>query len=340
MNLDFIKCLNRCRIHRKKDDFKHFLLDGYHNPNFVEIKENGSEYAGKIIYRITEFGLSNGFFSEVLFLLKKLLYCDARGFIPYVMWGKDCLYYENEGVDGEYNCFLHYFSQTSEVESTDNAAFVIEANDSHLDWVYSTYEAKAYNYPPEYIKELGKMARKYLRYNEHVKEYLESEFDSLIGGKKTLAVHFRGTDYRRQYNNHPVFVTIEEEISTVRGLMESGNYEQIFVATDETEAIQKFVDEFRDKVVYYEDVLRAKEGDESVAFSQNERELHHYKLGLEVMRDQYTLTRCDGLVCGISNLTIASRVMREAWIEKDYDDLVVIEHGFNHNDNRFVNAKH
>jgi hypothetical protein len=126
----------------------------------------------------------------------------------------------------------------------------------------------------------------------------------------------------------------------VRELLTAKDYEVIFLATDEKEALETFRREFGDIVKAFDDVWRAEEGDESVAYSSSDRENHHYLLGLEVLRDEYMLTRCDGLVCGISNLTLSARMMRKAWYEKEYDDLVILDYNLCHNDRQFCNAKH
>ena len=192
----------------------------------------------------------------------------------------------------------------------------------------------------EYMDGLSAMIKKYIRYNSKTREYLENGYEDLIGDKKALAVHFRGTDYRRQYNNHPTFVSLEQEIAKVKELLENKNYEVIFLATDEQEAVNEFRQAFGDKVKCFEDTWRAAGGDESVAYSHAEREQHKYRLGLEVLRDQYMLTRCRGLVCGTSNLTLVARMMRKAWYEQAYEDLVIIDNGLCQNDKNFCDAKH
>ena len=192
----------------------------------------------------------------------------------------------------------------------------------------------------EYINEMSRMLKKYIHYNDKTIKYLENGYKELIGNKKALAVHFRGTDYRRQYNNHPVFVTIEQEIERVHEVLERNNYDVIFLATDEHSAIKIFQNEFGDKVKYFEDIWRASGEDESVAFSHSARAQHHYLLGLEVLRDQYMLTKCNGLVGGMSNLTLTAQMMRRAWYDNDYEDLVILSQGLYHNDYHFCNAKH
>ena len=58
-----------------------------------------------------------------------------------------------------------------------------------------------------------------------------------------------------------------------------------------------------------------------------------------VLRDQYTLTHCAGLVCGYSNVTFITRIMRKSWFENDFEDFELINNGINHNNNYFSKRK-
>lgn len=331
---------NRCRLYSGKEDFRRMVIEGYHNPNFLEIENHGTEYSGNIIYQIGEFGNSVGFFAELLYTLIRLYFAEERGFIPFVSWGKDFLYYEDEKNIKEKNAFLYYFEPVSKVKSTEKAAYVIDANWYHIVEVQEHLNTHGYTVSEEYINEMSSMLKKYIHYNDKTMKYLENGYKELIGNKKALAVHFRGTDYRRQYNNHPVFATVEQEIERVHEVLERNNYDVIFLATDEQSAIKIFQNEFGDKVKFFKDTWRANGEDESVAFSHSARAQHHYLLGLEVLRDQYMLTKCNGLVCGISNLTLTAQMMRRAWYDNDYEDLVILSQGLYHNDHHFCDAKH
>lgn len=340
--MDYIKCLNRCRIHKNDADFINLVLNGYHNPNLLEIENRGNDYPGETVYEINEFGGYVGFFGELKIALLKLYFADRRGFTPYIYWGTDNLYHEEKEVLGTTNAFLYYFEPVSNVSDSSNAGYLIKAKDEHIDNVEKELNSKAYNISEEYYDALVRMLKKYIVYNTTTREYLQKSFSELIGDKKTLAVHFRGTDYRRQYNNHPIFVTAEEELEIAKDIFAKGEYEQIFLATDEIDAVELFKEYFGDRLVYYPDVYRASadgEGD-SVAFSDVKRENHHYKLGLEVLRDQYTLSACDGLICGISNITLIARAMRDAYYDNPFEDLKVIDHGLNSNSNSFSKASH
>lgn len=338
--VEILKVFNRCRIHCKEEEFRKLVLEGYHSAECFELNSYGNEYRGQVVYCIEAFGHSVGFFAEFLYVLIRLYFAADRGFIPYINWGEDFLYYEAGGIDNEHNAFLHYFEPVSDVINCGSAAHVLKAAEYHIADVASRLNTSGYAVTEEYMDALSNMAKRYIRYNAATKLFLEDGYHTLIGNKKALAVHFRGTDYRRQYNNHPVFITIEQEIEIVRDIFNAKDYEVIFLATDEQEAVDIFRREFGEKLKVFEDTWRADGGDESVAFSHSDRKNHHYLLGLEVLRDQYILTRCEGLVCGISNLTLSARIMRKAWYDNDYEDMVILDSGLNHNANRFSDAEH
>lgn len=326
---------NRCRIHCNKPDFRRMVLEGYRSPDFLELHHFGDEYEGQIIYYADASGDGIGFFAELGMTLIKLYFADARGMTPFVYWGDNYLYYEPSGIEGEKNAFLYYFKPVSDIKSIDHAAFVVYPDENHFKQVKGLYGAVSYEVSDDYVDAMARMLKKYINYNDKTYRYLQEEYSKLLGDKKTVGVHFRGTDFKKLYNNHPVPVRIEQEIEKVRELLEQKGYEQIFLATDEEEAVRQFRQEFGDKVRIYEDTFRNEESDESIAFSQSDRENHHYKLGLEVLRDQYTLTRCDGLVCGYSNISFIARIMRRAWYGGEWADYVLISNGLNHNNNRF-----
>ena len=97
---------HQCRARRGEKEFRRFVIEGYHNPNFLELRHYGNAHKGEIIYHIDAYGCSVGFFAEFLFTLIRLHFAAERGLIPYVDWGKEFLYHEAGGVDGVYNGFL------------------------------------------------------------------------------------------------------------------------------------------------------------------------------------------------------------------------------------------
>lgn len=338
--IDKLKFWNRCRIHRKEPEFLEHVLDAYRNPDYLHLYTYGDDYKGETIYLVDEQGNGVGFFAELGVTLIKLYFADERGFTPYVHWGKNYLYYEQGGINGEENAFLYYFMQASHVEKIDKARHLVKSEMRHYEQVKALFGAVSYEVSEEYVDAMAQMMKKYIRYNEKTEKYLKQHREELLGDKKTLGVHYRGTDFRKQYNNHPVAVQVEQTIEAVKKLFDKKGYEQIFLATDENEAVRRFKEVFGDRVKFYQDTYRDEGGDDSIAFSKSDRAHHKYLLGLEVLRDEYTLVCCDGLVCGYSNVTFIARIMRRGWLEKDYQDYVLIDNGIYHNNNNFWESGH
>lgn len=330
---------NRCRLYSGKADFRNMVLNGYHSPDFLELHHYGDEYQGRIVYNAVETGNGIGFFAELGMTLIKLHYADDRGLVPYIHWGEGYVYYEQEGIRGEKNAFLHYFKPASEVLSIAHAAHVLDQETWHCSQVKALYGAVSYEVSQEYIDAMARMLRKYIRYNDETEKYLKDEYERLLGDKKTIAVHYRGTDFNKGYNNHPVPVKVEQEIEKVRELLRTKGYEQVFLATDENAVVERFRQEFGGMVKVYEDTYRDDGSGESIAFSRSDRKNHHYRLGLEVLRDQYTLTRCEGIICGYSNITFIARVMRRAWFDREWEDYCLIDNGLYHNNNSFSESE-
>lgn len=61
-----------------------------------------------------------------------------------------------------------------------------------------------------------------------------------------------------------------------------------------------------------------------------ERVEHKYLLGLEVVRDMYALSYCNGLIAGLSQVSICSRIVKKSRKE-EYEYLKIIDHGLNNN---------
>ena len=68
----------------------------------------------------------------------------------------------------------------------------------------------------------------------------------------------------------------------------------------------------------------------SVAFSKSNEENYKYRLGYEVLRDSYTLARCDGLIAGYSQVSVFSRINRASQ-KKGFSYCQIIDKGVNRN---------
>ncbi|MDE7327733.1 MAG: hypothetical protein K2N63_15890, partial [Lachnospiraceae bacterium] len=124
----------------------------------------------------------------------------------------------------------------------------------------------------------------------------------------------------------PVWIHAKTFVEPVRKCISGGGeYEQVFLATDSLEAIELFKKEFGDILVFYQDVQRS-DGDVGVHEIENSRKNHHYLLGMEVLRDAYTLAACDSLVAGLSNVSFAAQYIKAA-NGSEYAEVVILDQG-------------
>ena len=300
------------------------------DPQVFRFRKLGDENPDKNIYYIVMGDRGDGFFAEYGRLLMYLYVADRYGFTSVVRFTDEFRYSEKCQVNGYDNPFQYYFEEPCNIdpqlaEKSRNVIFseFIHTEDAEI----SAERDGLYGYSDHYIDIMGGIQRKYIRLNPIVQRYIDENVEGILGSEKDriIGVHYRGTDYKRGLDGHPVYTAAKEQIGKIRELLGKGNYDKIFLATDDNDALNEFKQEFGDRLIFYDDVFRGS-GDTSVAFSKDKRELHHYKLGLEVLRDMETLSQCGALIAGPSQVSLAARITKAAGNEK-YRDLIIIDNG-------------
>lgn len=309
-----IHYIGKCIRHFNDEAFINKVLLVDKNPYSVEFREFGKNNPDKIIFMIPNLVCLDGFCAELRNTLKLLAYAERYGFTPYVYYGKDFLYSEKQLLNGTNNPFEYYFDQTCSLsyESVMHSANVVLAEIRHAQMIDLACGIKPHSYEmnEKNISKLGEIYKKYIRINSFSMQKINKDCIELLeGSTRVLGVHHRGTDYKKIYKYHPKYVTVEEKISEIEQVQEK--YDMIFLATDDQEAIKVFQKKFGSRVCCYRDVYRGG-GSTSVAFSKDARVNHKYLLGLEVLRDVYTLAQCEGLVAGISQVAYCARIMKRA----------------------------
>lgn len=321
--LDYLqKALRR----RKNAEFVSDVLEMDKNPSYIKIC-NEQKADGKILY-VTETMGCDGFFAELRFVLHEVYFAKKYGFTPIVTMSEKSSYKEGKPINGTDNPFEYYFKQLSDIDcktAKDRYAYVrhnwVQRRQIEVD---TGMIQNNYKITDEYMSTMAEIVKSHLVYNEPTKNYL-NESTLPMQGKKLLGVHVRGADFKRGYQNHPFMVTVDEYLENVKQKYGEGRFDGIFLATDDLEAIDKFSKEFGEKLFYFKDVMRT-DGDETVMKSVSDRENHHYKLGLEVIRDMHALSLCEGLIAGMSNVSIFARILKQSRKE-EYSLLYIIDKG-------------
>lgn len=300
-------------------------------------KHYGMLNKNKIIYYIELGNGEWGFFAVYRALLEALYFADIRGMLPVIRYRENFLYAEKNAINGTTNPFEYYFVQPSfiKVQDAKKSYKVVVSVPEHTEMVRLVFtgEFASYHANSLYLKQLARIQNKYIRLNENTSNFVKQGLQAIIGNNKVLGVHLRGTDFKKNYNIHPVYIKENEYIEAIKEAIKEDGWEKIFLATDDLAALDVCKHEFGDKLVYYEDVYRTQKA-HSVAFSHDNRENHKYRLGLEVLRDAYTLAACDGLIAGISQVSISAQIIKLSQ-KKKYSYIKILDKGINENNRKF-----
>lgn len=313
------------------------IVLGYHrDPRLLYFEERGGLYMDQYFYDIYMDYPSKGFFALLCQTLDAIRYGKKFGLVPVVTWSDRCLYKEEGVVNGSKNPFEYYFEPLSSVSRNEinHAGHVLgyhvcqRALNKETPFTVVSKTIIENGCYEEYIESNAQIWREFIRLKQPVEDYIQDSMKQIGFGEHVLGVHVRATDFNKGYVNHAVAVGQNEYIEAVKCAMkEVPSIEKIFLATDDLGTVNDFMEAFPGKVMYYNDTFRSDDG-EAVHFSQSERENHKYRLGLEVMRDMMTLSKCEGLIGGLSNVCIAAQIVNRS-SKNPFQYLNVIDKGFN-----------
>ena len=320
------------KVIKKDNEYIDAVYQLNSNPDYIKIIHNGKNNAQRIMFIINDQDRSVGFCAEIMDVLRRLIYAHDMGFFPVIIFTENFLYYDKEMNEECGNPFEYYFDHVGEKKDIESVNVVISGR-FHADYIEHKYGIDSYvynyNYDSNLSEIIGVVVNKYLRLKKEIIEDCENKLNK-TNNKKILAVHYRGTDYKEGFNLHPVMVKMEQTIMAIDSILKTGKYESIFLATDDLKMSKEIKQRYAKKVIIFDDVYRSDENI-SVAFSKDNRKFHHYKLGYEIVRDMYTLSLCDGLVAGKSNVSCLANIFKISRKEK-YEDMIIIDNGMNSND--------
>lgn len=318
-----LRCIRRIAI--RDIDYISFALNEYSNPKRISIKSLGEENRGEIIYCINELGRGCGFFAEFRTLLCYLIFAEEMGFVPNVFWGNHHLYYDKDIAYTD-NVFEYYF-EPIKVEDFRQSLNVCFSSVLQYHYVEKEYGVNGYSTSEDFEEKLVQMIKKYIHIRPELICDFEIEMNQVLCRGNVLGIHHRGTDYKKGYREHPKGMQIEQGIAQAKKILQEYRLDNIFLATDDEEILDAYKVAFGEMVHYYPDVKRGLT-DVSVAFSQENRECHHYTLGREVLRDVYTLSKCTCLLSGKSQVSYCANLLNRCG-ENRYLKYELIDNGIN-----------
>jgi hypothetical protein len=307
--------------------------------NIILFNRGGDKNRDKIVCIIEfpyEWLASAGFCAIFNRTLNGLYFCNRFKFIPVIKGWDNCPYYDGIVNDTD-NVFQYYFNPVSDIitieEAKQSSIFIIASNQNmDIAWTENNLK-KWYDPTEEYISAMGIIYNRYIQMNSFTGNQINKDIITLLTNKKTLGLHYRGTDMAVNANGHPVSLTYDNYRGCIQDAMKHYEYEQIFLATDDTFFLSQITNDFKN-VIFYTDVVRST-GEVGIHYSRNNRNLHKYRLGYEVIRDVYTLAECDGLICGQSQVPILSRIIKSSH-NKQFNPCIVITKGINDNNKEWM----
>lgn len=321
------------RVIRNRKDKKYLeMVSLRHKPNQYRLLNDDIRFdKDRSVYIVSYNWETNGFFAIMRKCLSGCVIADSLGMRPYI-YIVNSIFNVSGGFNGTDNMFEYYFLplMRSDIGTILKEENCFDASYDHIMRLNRSFglvnDNDTYS---EYIvndRFLSVMAGAWKRYfilNEKTGGYIHNSIEGLLKGRRVLGVHFRGTDFKVGMEGHPVYSALEDYYQAIDPEIEG--YDALFIATDDGNALEAFKERYKDKVIFYVDAVRG-EDNKGVHLTDHTRENDQYYLGLEVLRDMFTLSECDGLVAGLSQVSFFARIRKKSE-GADYDHLKIIDKG-------------
>tara|TARA_R110000796_G_scaffold61077_2_gene141418 strand:- start:59241 stop:60053 length:813 start_codon:yes stop_codon:yes gene_type:complete len=139
-----------------------------------------------------------------------------------------------------------------------------------------------------------RISKKYLRLNKDVESYVNNFINNNFNGK-TLGVHVRMTDMN---HHHPYLGQVKNNhyLDTISRVLSTGNYDKLFLASDNYESIDLIKEEYGDIVVHNETEFRAVESNVDSFHYHKNVWLNSPKYYSDSFIDAVLLSNCDATI--------------------------------------------
>ncbi len=284
----------------------------FYRPKWLGEKTSyGEKNPDKTFYVIRLSGKGSGFLSNFHHVMLHIEIARARNWIPVVdMENYKTFYNEDEPINNTNNAWEYFFEQPENTSLTE----VYQSRSVVL--ALARY--------PHYVQDLNKMSylkniRKLKKYHNLIKKEMklntateryanEAWNDVKKNDGEILAVMSRGTDFR---NLRPPGHNIQPEpdylLNRAKQIMHERNIRYCFLVTEEAFVFEMFREEFGDRLLYT-DCMYFDEMDKSIEIVHysHDRKNAKYMLALEYLKKVLIASRCDYLISGVNNGSIAA----------------------------------
>jgi len=251
-----------------------------------------------------------GLFAYLRRAAEFLYYCDRMGFTPLLLWSNSD-YYDSSIKDTD-NPFEYFYRQPGGISSIPEGASVVDYAPGSLTAARAFITARYLSDTGDaFLRETGKMVGEYLTLTDAAAEAVKNFVRETEIGEDTLGVHIRGTDIRKAYKNHPIFVEPADYYPLIDEAISAHGFKRIFLATDDAGILSEFLDHYKTVDVRYSGSVIRGTGvlgiHKEAAFND---EISPCREGINALSDAYGLAACGGIISGMSHLPMFSRMIR------------------------------
>lgn len=293
--------LLRIRFFSKLREWILFVRD--YNKNHELHKCYGSKNKDIVFFVIRNYTKEAGWGSILNYVCRNIKYAIDRGYTPVVDMQNYHNAYEIPGEFGKVNVWEKYFHQLCDftLEEVYKSKNVILCGSQLSPMGYITYGKD-----PDW-KEYADLFNLYIRLKDEVKTSIDDEIDRVtkinkLENVRTLGVLCRGTDYTNlKPLYHYIPYTADESIEEVN--IRIGQYDRIYLATEDNDILERFVQSIDKGKLYYTEQERYSPNDVSGYLADVSKQLgmDQDKRSVDYLKILYALGSCNSLLgapCG------------------------------------------
>lgn len=279
----------------------------------------------KIAYIIGISQPAQGLLTLYKHIASHIIYAKEKGYIPIV----DCKHYINQYFKDKKtyidNSWEYFFEQPDGYTLDDLKKFDEIILSQDIEWADSKYEI----YPKmlcsketEDIQE-NKYAleySKYLKFNQCLYNFLESNYKEKVENNVVLGVLCRGTDYVNiKPAAHSIQPSTEQTIQKTKEIIQKNSeINKIYLATEDESIYKKFKETFGSMLISNEQYMFSSTEQKALADVKVNRNNHFYNLGKEYLASLYILSKCPYFIGGRNNGSLGVYFLSSLFANQKY----------------------
>ncbi len=273
----------------------------------------GKEYPDQTFYVIGQDDQSGGMWWLINKVIMHIAYAIDKGYIPVVDLQHFKTQYTDKRTFGKVNIWEQFLKQPfgysldsngTEPKNIAHAKNVILCKKEPAPFPEYLMGNTDYYENPERLQYFRNIFKQYIHFNSSTIQLFEKEKETLFKGRRMCGVLCRGTDYVAQRpKNHPIQPEPEDVIEDAKEVMNKYHCEGVFLATEDLDILNLFIDAFGENLSYVNQPRLSKKDiipGELLAKSKKRLNItkSSYEDGVKYLVSTYLLSKCDCFIGG------------------------------------------